>query len=255
MAVLKFRVIYEDDDSVYRDIEIKPSQTFSDLESIIIFSYNLPSINSGSFFMSNDNWQKGKALYPAVISAEKKSAAKGRAKANELAALVAFIDDPHQHFIYEFYGTQEFAFLIELLTLGTTENSKTVYPSIVKSQGPSPFKKEMPASVTAKKKKPKATAIAEEDEDVIENDAEEEKSPFAMETEEQASDEDIAELADDSDVVDGALTEEKDETPVKFNVEEDEGIADVDDFDADDLGEDFNEEFDGGAAGEEDEYS
>lgn len=33
MSVLRFRVMYEEDDTVFRDIDIKPSHTLSDLEA------------------------------------------------------------------------------------------------------------------------------------------------------------------------------------------------------------------------------
>src|SRR5256885_17050817 len=99
MALLKFRIIYEDDDSIFRDVEIKPANSFSDLEAVIMSSYNMPPTGSGAFFMSNDNWQKGKQLHPAIKKEEKKKQAK--AKAQTQTSLVAYIDDPHQHFIYE----------------------------------------------------------------------------------------------------------------------------------------------------------
>src|SRR6266576_1533144 len=127
MTLLKFRVIFEDDDSIYRDIEVKPSHSFADLEAAIMLSYNMPANGSGSFFLSNDNWQRGKQLHPAGKKEEQKKAAK--AKATSLPSMVAYIDDPHQHFIYEFHGTQDLAFLIELVSIGGIEKDSTMYPA------------------------------------------------------------------------------------------------------------------------------
>ena len=39
MAILKFRVSYEEDDTIYRDIAIKHSQTFQDLHYAILDAY------------------------------------------------------------------------------------------------------------------------------------------------------------------------------------------------------------------------
>jgi hypothetical protein len=36
MAVLKFRIYLEEDDSVYRDVAVKHTQTFLDLHHIIL---------------------------------------------------------------------------------------------------------------------------------------------------------------------------------------------------------------------------
>src|SRR5215831_5288333 len=109
MALYKFRVMYEEDETIFRDIEIKPSNTLFDFESTIISAYNLPSNYTGIFFKSNDNWQRLKEMNAGAKPEEKK--AKTKAKAQSLPILVTFIDDPHQKFIYEYKGNQEFVFL------------------------------------------------------------------------------------------------------------------------------------------------
>ena len=144
MTIYKFRVMYEDDDSIYRDVEIKPSQTIFDFESIIVSCYNLPPNLTGQFFLSNDNWHKVKQLQIAAQPEEPKTKSKGKSKtaAQAVPMLVAFIDDPHQKFIYEYKGNQEFVFLIELMTLTGNEKPSVIYPVCVRQQGPSPYKKE-----------------------------------------------------------------------------------------------------------------
>ncbi|MGB3074991.1 MAG: hypothetical protein WBB36_06705 [Chitinophagales bacterium] len=142
MTIYKFRVMYEDDDSIFRDVEIKPSQTISDFESVIISSYNLPATSVGQFYKSNDSWHRVKQLLTVVEPTDKKEKSKPKTKVQSLPMLVAFIDDPHQKFIYDYKGTQEFVFLIELLTLTGAEKATVIYPVCVRQQGPSPFKKE-----------------------------------------------------------------------------------------------------------------
>ncbi len=139
MTIYKFRVMYEDDDSIFRDLEIKPSQTISDLESVIISSYNLPATGGGHFFLSNDSWHRLKQI---TIAAQPEKKEKGKGNASPIPMLVALIDDPHQKFIYEYRGNQEFVFLVELLSLTGAEKSTVIYPVCTRQQGPSPFKKE-----------------------------------------------------------------------------------------------------------------
>ena len=141
MTIYKFRVMYEEDDGIFRDIEIKPSQTLSDFESIIVSSYNLPVNTTGQFFKSNDNWQRLRQLSMVPVPVEDKKS-KSKARAQALPILVAYIDDPHQKFIYEYHGSQEFVFLIELMSLNGAEKPHIIYPLCVRQQGPSPFKKE-----------------------------------------------------------------------------------------------------------------
>lgn len=151
MSVLKFRVIFEEDDSIHRDVEIKPVQTFENLETVIMLSYNIPAGGGGVFFMSNDSWQKLRQIYPPLQTPPKEEKkTRGKAKAVKGAPLVTFIDDPHQHFIYEFSGKQDFTFLVQLVSLGGTEKPDVMYPVQVKAQGPSPFKKEEMAVHLAK---------------------------------------------------------------------------------------------------------
>ena len=48
MAILKFRVYLEEDDSVYRDIAIRHTQTFYDLHEAILKAYEFDNKNGGA---------------------------------------------------------------------------------------------------------------------------------------------------------------------------------------------------------------
>jgi hypothetical protein len=58
MAVLKFRIYWEDDDSVYRDLAIKHTQSFLELHQAILKSFDFDNKHHATFFRSNDNWQR-----------------------------------------------------------------------------------------------------------------------------------------------------------------------------------------------------
>ena len=62
MAVYKFSVTFEDYDDVYREIEIKSSQTFEDLHKAIQDSIGFDNKQLASFYMSNDMWRKGREI-------------------------------------------------------------------------------------------------------------------------------------------------------------------------------------------------
>ena len=62
MATFKFRVYWEDDDSVYRDVVIKHKQTFFDLHKVILKCFEFDNKHHATFFRSNDKWQRGKEI-------------------------------------------------------------------------------------------------------------------------------------------------------------------------------------------------
>jgi hypothetical protein len=237
MPLLKFRVMYEEDDSIFRDIEIKPAQSFEELEAVIRLSYNIPAVGEGKFLTSNDNWQKGKQIHPAVVKHEEKKS-RSKAKAQSLPSIVLYIDDPHQHFIYEFHGAQELSFLIELVTIGGAESPTLIYPVMLKSQGNSPFRKEEPIVHHKKAKGLVASDVIEEN--VVEEEEEEELSPFV----ESSSEPDAEELAsiegEEGDITDGDAIKEEEEADDKG----DDTFVTGDDFDPEDLTDNVAEDFD-----------
>jgi hypothetical protein len=134
MAVLKFRVYYEEDDSVYRDVLVKHNQHFLELHQIILKAYEFDQKHQATFFRSNDHWQRGRE-----ISLEKYD------KEYRVAPLLmtettigSEIKDPNQKFVYLYDFTKNWNFLIELIHVSKEENGKLEYPAVMKSEGIGP---------------------------------------------------------------------------------------------------------------------
>ncbi len=163
MAVYKFRVAYEDDDNIFRDIEIKPSHTFRDLDECIAQSYNFPKDKKSRLYKSNDRWLKLDEINIDEKPVKKK-------KEIHQPMIIHYIDDPHQHFLYEFESKkQTFNLLIELLSLNGNEKAGVDYPMMVRSSGPSPVKKDDLMAHLSKKEAvddDEQYAVDEEDDDV-----------------------------------------------------------------------------------------
>jgi hypothetical protein len=134
MAVLKFRAYYEDDDSIYRDIVIKHTQTFADLHGAILKAYEFDNKHQATFYRSNDNWQRGRE-----ISLEKYDK---QYKAEPLmmteTTIGSEIKDPNQKFIYTYDFVKGWTFLIELINVSKEESSKVAYPSTARVEGIAP---------------------------------------------------------------------------------------------------------------------
>lgn len=131
MAILKFRVYFEEDDSIYRDIAIKHKQTFLDLHQAILKSFEFDSKHGATFYRSNDHWQRGRE-----ITLEKYSKPY---KAEPLlmgeTSIGSEIRDPNQKFIYIYDFNKNWSFLVELINVSKEENGKLSYPACVRTEG------------------------------------------------------------------------------------------------------------------------
>lgn len=134
MAILKFRVYFEEDDSVYRDVAIKHTQSFVLLHQVILKAFEFDSKRQATFFRSNDNWQRGRE-----ISLEKYDKAyKVEPLLMSDTTIGAEIKDPNQKFIYLYDFAKNWSFLVELINVTKEESSKLEYPVVVKKEGIGP---------------------------------------------------------------------------------------------------------------------
>ena len=134
MAVLKFRAYFEEDESVYRDIVIKHTQTFADLHKAILKAYEFDSKHQATFYRSNDNWQRGRE-----ITLEKYDKAyKAEPLIMSEVTIRSEIKDPNQKFILEYDFTRKWVFLVELINVSKEESAKVTYPSTTRTEGIAP---------------------------------------------------------------------------------------------------------------------
>lgn len=73
MAILRFRIYFEEDETVYRDIAIKHKQSFLELHQSILKAYEFDSKHAATFFRSNDHWQQGREISLEVYDKEYKA--------------------------------------------------------------------------------------------------------------------------------------------------------------------------------------
>lgn len=128
MAVYRFKVIFEDNEDVYREIEIKSTQNFEDFHNVIVQSIGFDNMHDASFFTSDDYWRKGDEL--------RLKAADGMKQMNK-CKIALLIDDPHQKFVYVYDPKSHWTFLIELLKI-VPDDAKATYPKCAKSVGEAP---------------------------------------------------------------------------------------------------------------------
>ena len=134
MAILKFRIYLEEDDSVYRDVVIRHTQSFFDLHEVILKAFEFDNKHAATFYRSNDHWQRGRE-----ISLEQYD------KTYKVAPLLmkettigSEIKDTNQRFIYTYDFNKGWTFLIELINISKEENPKLSYPAMVRKEGIAP---------------------------------------------------------------------------------------------------------------------
>src|ERR1700722_6013996 len=134
MAILKFRVYFEEDDSVYRDVAVRHTQHFLQLHQVILKAYEFDSKHQATFFRSNDHWQRGRE-----ISLEKYDKPyKVDPLLMDATTVGSEIRDPNQKFVYVYDFVKNWSFLVELISVSKEEGGKLDYPAVVKSEGIAP---------------------------------------------------------------------------------------------------------------------
>lgn len=134
MAILKFRVYWEDDDSVYRDVVTKHEQTFFDLHTIILKCFEFDNKHDATFYRSNDKWQRGKEITLEKYDKEYKV----QPLLMNDTSVGSEIRDPNQKFIYVYDFHKNWTFMVELINVNKEEDNKLVYPSCVRTEGIGP---------------------------------------------------------------------------------------------------------------------
>ena len=134
MAILKFRIYLEEDDSVYRDIAIRPTQSFYDLHEAILRAYEFDNKHKATFFRSNDHWQRGKEISLEVYDKEYKAAP----LLMKDTVIRSEIRDPNQKFVYLYDFNKNWGFLVELINVAKEENPRLIYPATVRVEGIAP---------------------------------------------------------------------------------------------------------------------
>jgi hypothetical protein len=134
MAILKFRVYLEEDESVYRDVVIRHTQTFLDLHETILKGYEFDNKHKATFYRSNDQWLRGREV--SLEKYEKEYKAEPLIMSD--TTIGSEIKNPNQRFIYQYDFNKNWGFLIELINVSKEESPKVIYPSVVRVEGIAP---------------------------------------------------------------------------------------------------------------------
>jgi hypothetical protein len=152
MAIYRFKIVFEDNEEIFREIEIKSTQHFEDFHNAIIQSIGFDNLHNASFYISDDYWRKGEeiTLRPTEEgnNKNKRKEDQTQKKLMKVCKMASLIDDPHQKFVYVYDPKSNWTLLIELLKI-VAEDTKASYPKIAKLVGEFPKQYKTNASVVA----------------------------------------------------------------------------------------------------------
>ena len=141
MAAYRFKVCLEDNEDIFRDIDIKAVQNFQDFHQIIQEAFKFDAKHAASFFVSDDYWRKGQEITlrkeDLPLDEEEVRLQVDPKKLMADVKIAKYIEQPHQRFVYVFDPEVQWSFLIEMIRI-VDVNEKSKYPSIVKSVGVAP---------------------------------------------------------------------------------------------------------------------
>jgi hypothetical protein len=130
--IYRFKVWFEEDEDINRVIDIQPTATFLDLHNIVLDSIGFNKKEASSFYVSDDNWRKGKEV---TLLENGNKLLMVKVKINEL------VNDPHQKFLYITDFKEQWTLHIELQSI-QNDVKGIKYPLISKSTGKAPKQNE-----------------------------------------------------------------------------------------------------------------
>jgi hypothetical protein len=137
MAILKFRVYWEEDDAIYRDVMVKHTQHFTELYQVILKSFEFDQKHQGAFYRSNDIWKRGREISFEVYD---KTYQAPPLLMHE-TVIGSEILDTNQHFILEYDFLKSWTFLIELIQVVKNADADMTleYPLVSRVEGVGPM--------------------------------------------------------------------------------------------------------------------
>lgn len=136
MAGLKFRVLLdsEKDTEIFRDILIRDTDHFESFYKAIVNSFRFEGDQMASFYVSNDQWDKGHEISLMDMTYDDDSV-DSPAAVMKNAVIKDFLEEPDQKFILVYDFMRMWIFLIELIGY---EKEGPEVPQVLMSVGMAP---------------------------------------------------------------------------------------------------------------------
>ena len=129
MSIIRLGVYIEELEDVYREIELKDTNTFWEFHSAIRKAFKLNKKVQSSFFISNARWQKLNEITVGYSSAFEK------AIDGEEATIGSIVPAVTKNLVYFNDEISQYTVLVQMEPKADKEDSKKVYPLVAVSKG------------------------------------------------------------------------------------------------------------------------
>lgn len=132
--IYRFRIILdsETEDDVFRDIEIRETDSLEDLHNAITQSFGFDGLEMASFYVSNDQWDQGEEISMFDVSEGHSSV-----RLMNETALNTVVHEAQTKLIYVYDFLSMWTFLVELAEI-VEEAEGTDYPNLMFVHGQIP---------------------------------------------------------------------------------------------------------------------
>jgi len=131
--IYRFRIVLDNntEDDIFRDIEIRETDTLEDLHNTILQSFGFDGMEMASFYVSNDNWEQGEEISLFDLSESESTRLMSETTLNDVVheAQTKLI------YVYDFFNL--WTFFVELAEI-VEEAEGTDYPNLMFVHGQIP---------------------------------------------------------------------------------------------------------------------
>ncbi len=131
--IFHFRVLPDQSEEVFRDIEIKSSDTFEEFHQAIVEAFEFSGDEIASFYMSNEDWDKGEEITQMDMGGPGDEGIKMMKE----TSLDEMIFDEGQKLLYLYDFMRMWIFFVELVAISEAKTGQS-YPSVILTVGDAP---------------------------------------------------------------------------------------------------------------------
>lgn len=132
--IYRFRVVLDNDtdEDIFRDLEIRETDTLEDLHNIITQSFGFDGLEMASFYISNDQWEQGEEISMFDVGEGQESA-----RLMNETQISTVVHEAQTKLIYVYDFLSMWTFYVELAEI-VEEAEGTDYPNLMYVHGQIP---------------------------------------------------------------------------------------------------------------------
>ncbi|MFH4967604.1 hypothetical protein V8G61_05290 [Gaetbulibacter sp. M240] len=132
--IYRFRVVLDNDtdEDIFRDLEIRETDTLEDLHNIITQSFGFDGLEMASFYISNDQWEQGEEISMFDVGEGQESP-----RLMNETELSSVVNEAQTKLIYVYDFLSMWTFYVELAEI-VEEAEGTNYPNLMYVHGQIP---------------------------------------------------------------------------------------------------------------------